>query len=450
LPFLISALHNQPTDVLRPVDETVVDLAGWVVPREHTWIGGTWFPSITQRFSAAPEEDAGYIGIAGLAMLVGFAITERHRRGTWLLLALIGTVALLSMGPVLRILGRPTITLPGTLLTRAPLLQHATAQRLPVYAALAEGVIAAVWLARARGPHVWVRWAIVALAALTVMPAASSSVFHAYGTTPGFFTSGDVYDQIHRDETVFSITERAGTELSWMAASDFWYRIPQGYVGPIPAAYQGESLFRGLAVNQRNPYVPTPEEFATWLGDRGVTAVLLDDDAAWKFTPVLDSVGLENVHQGDGVSVWRPGSAGYAPVDEAGVVVSGDLDHPGGELRRFSFPALDGGDRIVGPDGRPTLFTFVGPECTGCAEHLRPLDAFAAQHPEIRVIAVSSWDPARGNAATIEGLNLGFEVAEDPLGRMATASFGQRLPILDPPTPFSVLVGADGRVVSVS
>ena len=53
---------------------------GLGVPREHTWIGGERFTSITQRFSAAAEEDGGYIGIAGLAVLVGFAITERRRR----------------------------------------------------------------------------------------------------------------------------------------------------------------------------------------------------------------------------------------------------------------------------------------------------------------------------------------------------------------------------------
>ena len=63
---------------------------------------------------------------------------------------------------------------------------------------------------------------------------------------------------------MFSITERPGTELDWLAASDFWYRIPQGYIGPIPLAFQGDPLSRGLAVSQRNPYIPTPEEFATW------------------------------------------------------------------------------------------------------------------------------------------------------------------------------------------
>jgi len=201
-------------------------------------------------------------------------------------------------------------------------------------------------------------------------------------------------------------------------------------------------------MNQRNPYMPTPEDFAAWLASTGTSAVLLDDDAEWKFGFLLESVGLERVHQGDGVSVWRPGAEGYVAVDEAAVVVNGDPDHVAGVLRKFSFPALDGGDRIEGPDGRPTLFTFVGPDCDACVAHLQALDAFAADHPEIRVIAVSSWDPDGANTETIESLDLGYEVAADPLGRMATASFAQPLPFMDQPTPFTILVGADGEVLA--
>jgi hypothetical protein len=60
---------------------------------------------------------------------------------------------------------------------------------------------------------------------------------------------------------------------------------------------------------------------------------------------------------------------------------------------------------------------------------------------------VSSWDPSGANTDAITALDLGYETADDPLGRMATASFGQRMPILDPPTPFSILVDGQGQVV---
>jgi len=217
----------------------------------------------------------------------------------------------------------------------------------------------------------------------------------------------------------------------------------------VPARYVGQPLYRGLAVVQLNPYVPTPQDFAAWLTDRRVTAVLLDDDAAWKFAYLLQTVGLRQVHQGDGVSVWRPGPKGYVVNDPADVIVGGDLDHVGGILHAFSFPSLVGGDRIAGPDDRETLFSFVGPDCSSCATHLRALEAFAHEHPDVRVIAVSSWDPKLANADLIRSLGLDYEVAQDPLGRMATAAYGNTQPILTPPTPFSILVGSDGALEAV-
>jgi len=447
LPFLTNAVHHEPSEVLRPVDKTSIDLGSWVVPRQHTRIGGESFTNITSRFTASAQEDAGYIGIAALVMVVGFAITEWKRRSTWALLAFLAIVAVLASGPVLHILGRPTIGLPGEWLAHVPLLQHATPQRFPAYAALALGVVAALWNAHGVGRTAWIRWVVAGLAAVAILPSPDPSAFHAYGQTPGFFTDGDVEQQIRRDEMVFSITERPASELQWLAASDFWYRIPQAYIGPIPPEYAGEPLYRGLAVNQLNPYIPTPADFAAFLEDRGVTAVLLDDDATWKFEPLLASVGLQQAHQGDGVSVWRPGSVGYTVHDPAGVIVNGDIDHVGGELRTFSFPAITGPARVTGPDHRSTLFTFFGPTCAAsCTANLQELGVWAGAHPAVRVIAVSSWDASGKDAEAVRGLDLRYEVAFDPLGRMATAAYGVVLPDLEPPTPFSIAVGPDGIV----
>jgi hypothetical protein len=447
-PYLRSALDNAPSEALRPTDRTVIDLASWVTPREHTWLGGGDYPQITDRFTASAQEDAGYVGIAALVMIVGFAITEWRRRSSWALLGFLLIVATLSAGATLMILGRPSISLPGKWLVDAPLLRHATAQRFPVYAALALGVIAALWLAKARGRWAWVRWVVVIAAAVMVVPVSEPTASHAFGTIPGFFTNGELQQQIEPGETVLAITERPGTELAWMAAGDFRYQVPQGYIGPIPPRYEGQPLYRGLAVNQLNPYIPTPEMFAEWLTERGVTSVLLDDDAAWKFEPLLRSVGLVPVYDGDGLTVWRPGPGGYVAHDPWDVVVMGDAEHPGGVLHRFSLPELSGPGRIEGPDGRPTLITFVGPDCATCAEHLEAVDAFAKHYPDLRVIAVSSWDPKGTNTDMLRSLHLGhLELGEDPLGRMATAMYGNVEPVLTPPTPYSVLVTGDGAIV---
>jgi hypothetical protein len=134
---------------------------------------------------------------------------------------------------VLRILGRPTTGLPGEWLTHVPLLQHATPQRFPAYAALGLGVIAAIWVARGTGWTAWIRWVVAGLAAVAILPAPDPSAFHAYGQTPAFFTNGEVQQWITQDEMVFSVTERPASELQWLAASGFWYQIAQAYIGKV-------------------------------------------------------------------------------------------------------------------------------------------------------------------------------------------------------------------------
>src|SRR5262249_10682284 len=246
------------------------------------------------------------------------------RKSTWALLVFVAVVAVLASGPVLHILGRPSIALPGEWLTHVPLLQHATPQRFPAYAALALGVVAALWVAHGTHRTAWIRRVVAGLDGVAILPAPDRSAFHAYGQTPAFFTNGEVEQQIKQNEMVFSVTERPASELQWLAASGFWYQIPQAYIGPIPPEYEGQRIYRGLAVNQLNPYIPAPADFAAFLQRHRVTAVLVDDDAVWKFGPLLHSVGLAEQHQGAGVSVWRTGPAGYVVNDPAAVVMNGD------------------------------------------------------------------------------------------------------------------------------
>jgi thiol-disulfide isomerase/thioredoxin len=123
-------------------------------------------------------------------------------------------------------------------------------------------------------------------------------------------------------------------------------------------------------------------------------------------------------------------------------------------MHRFSLPELTSGvmpaaatPRIEGPDGRETLFTFIGPDCATCAQHLEAIDAFAKEHPDLRVIAVSSWDPSGQNTQLLRSLDLRHvELGSDPLGRMATAMYGDVQPVLTPPTPYSVAIASDGTI----
>jgi len=304
-PYLLPAWRSAPVKPIRAPEDASVDALGFLVPRHDILIGAPTFSSVSRHFTAHVVEDGSYLGIALVLVLIGFAITERRRVGTWALLAFVLLVSILALGPVLHVRGRALFDLPGALLAKAPLIGNATPDRMPAYTALAVGVIAAIWLARASGPYAWVRWGLVLVGAGMLLPYIAGTGWYQYDRTPTFFTDGTYATVLTPDENVFVITETNGEEMVWQAAADFSFRMPEGYIGPIPTPYARERLYRGLGVEDPAPFVPTPTEVSRWLEENGVGAVVLGDLARPKFEGVIRAAGLRTVYEGGGVSVWR-------------------------------------------------------------------------------------------------------------------------------------------------
>jgi hypothetical protein len=302
LPYVAPALRNQPPNLVR--SRTAADLLGFVVPRDQTLIGGTAMASVTDRFTDPVRADGSYLGIAGIAVLVGFAITERRRRSTWGLLAFVAIVMILSLGAVLTIRGRPSITLPFSILTHVPLIKNAHADRFTAYAALALGTIAAIWVARARGRAVWIRWPIVVVTALMLLPSVRTPPWHFEDRTPAFFSSGAYASSLRPDEIVAVIAYGKGESMSWQATTDFAFRLPWAYIGIGSLASQGESTGADLTAKNRTTF-PSVDGFRRSLAEHDVTAVVIDDAALPTFEGLVRAAGLARVYQGEGVSVWR-------------------------------------------------------------------------------------------------------------------------------------------------
>ena len=109
------------------------------------------------------------------------------------------------------------------------------------------------------------------------------------------------------DENVFIIPITTGEEMAWQATADYSFRMPEGWIGVIPAANRGSRLSHGLSARAGAP--PSTQELASWLDAKGVTAVVVADRARPMFDAVLRSVRLAPVYEGGGVSVWRSQSA---------------------------------------------------------------------------------------------------------------------------------------------
>ncbi len=304
LPYLAAAFSNAPAHAVRNLDGTSVDLLGFIVPRYTALIGGSTFAGISDRFTANVTSDASYMGLAGLAVLIGFWITDRRRPATLPLLAFIVVTLVLALGPVLHIAGTPSIPLPGVSLEWLPIIRNAVPERFPAYAALAFALIAASWLSTAPKDRAWIRWALVGLTAMMLLPNVRTPPWHFPDRTPAFFMDGTYASVLQPNETVFVISGSKGEGMAWQAVAHYSFAMAGGYVGPSSVFDRGEPLNGGLHADGR--YMPTPSHLQAYLACFGVTSVVLGDLARSRFEGLLRSVGLDAVYQGGGVSVWRP------------------------------------------------------------------------------------------------------------------------------------------------
>ncbi|MDP9224230.1 MAG: hypothetical protein M3P18_10305, partial [Actinomycetota bacterium] len=444
LPYLVSFLHHLPGLArLRPTETGSIDMLSPLLPRPAT-VFGSAIPllRITDRFplAALPAEDAGYVGVALVLMVVLFVVSERKRRETWGLLGFVLLATVLSFGSSLHLAGRRIGTGLGVIVTHAPLLLNAQPPRFPAYSALALGVIAAIWLAHARPRFGWLRWAVVVLGAAALLPAIPQPPFYPTESLPSFITDGTFRHVLQPDETVFPIVPMTGDELRWQQAADFSFRLPIAYIGAISAR---QRVYEYLLAMRRK-YMPNPRPFLKWLQGTGVTSVVLDDEARGRFEPLLRETGLEEVYNGGGVSVWRQPPGGAVPQVLPVVTVAGTQAAPGGSVRELDVPAIDASGRFsLSQDaGRPLVVTFYTEACE-CDPHLTSMQRFHMAHPEVRALAIDSFTGSKPVRNVVDGLGLTFDVGVDQLGRIAQ-SFAHPSPL-----PFTVMLAPDGRVVNI-
>jgi hypothetical protein len=307
-PYLISIFRNAPDAPIRLEHKEIgADLWSFLVPPPEIRAGGDTFQDLLARHDAFPIGNGQrYLGVAVLAMLAGFAITERRRRVTWLLLGFILLVVAIALGPVLRMGGSSFDWPPGRLFTFAPLIGSAAPPRLSAYALLAVGVVAALWVTWARGRAAWIRWAIVAVAVVSLVPSQMGNA--PVQEIPAFLSSPQVREVVHPDDIVYAIPWMKGDEMLWQSTSGFWFPLAQGYIGPLPPELQTGPMAGGLHIRRTSP-LPSLEQFTSWVATHGVSAIVVDDRALDRYADLLREGGFVQVFAGDGVTVWRPGLA---------------------------------------------------------------------------------------------------------------------------------------------
>jgi hypothetical protein len=309
-PYFYYILKSFPAGPLKPVAEgsSSVDLAGFVMPRVATLIGGQAFHHLTAAFKTNNSEDSAYLSIALVVVLV-IAIYERRRHdGVLRLAAAFAAIAsVAALGAWLHVDGHRLFPMPWLPFTAVPGLQDALPQRFTLYAWLAIAVVVARWLAAtASGRSIadtTARYGLVVIACILLIP----NVFEpkpAEPTTPPFFTQGIYRHEIPQGATVLLIHPAKGLDMQWQEETGFWFSMAQGHIGTEPASYRDHPAWS--AIRNDNPGAVSSQDFRGFVLVHGVTEIVVDDVVAQKWAATLESaLHVEPVHIG-GVAIYRP------------------------------------------------------------------------------------------------------------------------------------------------
>ena len=242
------------------------DLLRYVTPGRLT---GQWG-------SFGPEwiNNPWYLGIPLIAVIILFAITDRRRRATWMLIAGLLLILVLSLGDMLSVFGAPI--LPWRVFAAIPVLNIAQPGRLVTYAYLVIAVIVARWLARSSRPPqpppvpsgyppsspLWrptplprrswrpLGWLPVLLAALTILPNYSAPLWATRVPMPAFLADGAYRRYLAPGEIVWVLEIHPDRQLIWQAKTGFYLRLSGGFFGGTPQGVPEGPLQERLAMGQ--------------------------------------------------------------------------------------------------------------------------------------------------------------------------------------------------------
>ncbi|MDD2795222.1 hypothetical protein [Acidocella sp.] len=198
---ILYAMLTGPFDVAHPPQWPHIfstDLLNFILPTKTAAYGGALFHRFTKTFSGGLDEQAGYLGLPAIALLVIAYRNFWHCQEYRLLFIMLAAVLLASLGPELHIAGHATgIALPWALLQHLPLLGAALPSRMALYSSLLIAIILSGWVA-ARAERL--RIIAGALVCLSLKP-----VWHPVSPSPAL--------------TIFSPRQCAGR--AWPAPTPF-------------------------------------------------------------------------------------------------------------------------------------------------------------------------------------------------------------------------------------
>ena len=171
---------------------------------------------------------------------------------------------------------------------------------------LVVSVAVALWLA---APGRWrpARWALVAIGIVLILPDGSSPLFGGRPHQPTLFYTSAYKRTLRKDSMVLLLPyDGYGYSMLWQAQSNFWFRMPEGYLSGVPpTAFLADPLAQKFL---HSPTVPVaPADIRVFVQRYRVTTIIVDptDPESW---PAQLSAAGYNGQTISGLTVYRTGT----------------------------------------------------------------------------------------------------------------------------------------------
>lgn len=257
-----------------PFGQYQADLLGAFIPTSNQLISPTSATAISDHFAGNLSENAAYVGIPLLLVLIGCAVVCRRSKVVVIGFLLAVGAYVLSLGSPLLIDNHNTgLVMPGGLFHHIPLLTGAALARFGVFVFLFAALVLGVALERLRR---WNRWATgwngvvvsIAVAVAALVPLIPSLPYPQVAVdTPSFFTTSAV-DTVPAGSVavVYPATSTTDADaMLWQASANMRFKMPGAYaLVPTPGTGQSQwgtpTLTTGAlsAIQAGSPVAETP------------------------------------------------------------------------------------------------------------------------------------------------------------------------------------------------
>lgn len=236
-PLLYYAVTDFHSGSINPPTPYNAELLNLVIPTALIGFGGSKVTSISTHFRGNLAEQGAYLGLPAILLIV-WQLRNMRRSGRataalgrWFA-ALLGFTVLVMLGSGLAYRGRIEAWLPWRLVEGLPVFDNLLPSRFSLYLALLGAVLVALWLAPRRDLAAWV---LPPLAVLALIPAVWRPLYIDHPERWSFFTAGTYKICLVKNENdVIFPFGFYGNSTLWQAETNFWFRMPEGYLAPDP------------------------------------------------------------------------------------------------------------------------------------------------------------------------------------------------------------------------